>query len=207
MKSPKLEKIDFARTHKDLYSASLKIKEIMANRATFLALTGKGDPGGSDFERAIQQLYSTAYTIKFMLKNSGKLDFAVSRLECLWHMSDAENMPRSEWPWQLLIRIPSAVTAGDVKKAAKEILERKQLDASGVTRLTWKEGRCLQVMHVGPYNEVGRSYQQLDEYAKDKGLTTTCPGHEIYISDPRRVAPQKLKTIIRLPVKAESGCH
>jgi len=202
MKRARLEKIDFAKSHKDLYTASPKIKEVKADRAAFLSFTGKGEPGGPAFQEAIQQLYNVAYTAKFMLKFAGKLDFAVSRLECLWHMQNPDAIPRSEWPWQLLIRIPNAVTAADIKKAGKQILEKKQIDAFKVTRWTWKEGRCLQFMHVGPYHEVGKSYQRLDDYAREKGLTATCPAHEIYISDPRRVAPAKLKTIVRLPVSA-----
>jgi hypothetical protein len=202
MKSPQLAKVDFAKSHKDLYAASLKIKEVKADKATFLSFTGKGEPGGPAFQEAIQQLYSLAYTAKFMLKFAGKLDFAVSKLECLWHMQNPETLPRSEWTWQLLIRIPDAVTATDIKKAGKELLEKKQIDTSKVTRWTWKEGRCVQLMHVGPYDEVGKSYQQLDDYAGGMGLATTCPGHEIYISDPRRVAPSKLKTLVRLPVSA-----
>jgi len=117
-------------------------------------------------------------------------------------MPNPDAIPRSEWPWQLLIRIPNAVTAADIKKAGRQILEKKQIDTSRVMRWTWKEGRCLQLMHIGPYNEVGRSYQRLDDYAREKGLTAACPAHEIYISDPRRVAPAKLKTIVRLSVSA-----
>jgi hypothetical protein len=202
MKSPQYKKIDFAKSHRDLYTASPKIREVKADKATFLSFLGKGEPGGPAFQEAIQQLYSLAYTAKFMLKFAGKLDFAVSKLECLWHMQNPETLPRSEWPWQLLIRIPDAVSATDLKKAGKELLEKKQIDTSKVMRWTWKEGQCVQMMHIGPYDEVGKSYQQLDDYARGKGLATACPGHEIYISDPRRVAPAKLKTIVRLPVSA-----
>jgi hypothetical protein len=199
MKGHELGKIDFAKTHKELYSASSKVKEVIADKATFLSFEGKGEPGGAVYERAIQQLYTLAYTAKFMLKHSGKMDFGVGKLECLWHMEDPGAIPKSEWPWQLLIRIPDPVTESDLKRARNEVQERRQLDTSGVRRWTWKEGRCVQVMHVGPYDEVGKVYQQLDEYARSKGLQTQCPGHEIYISDPRRVAPAKLKTIVRLP--------
>lgn len=200
MKGPKLEKVDFAKTHKDLYSASSKAKEVVAEKAAFLSYEGKGEPGGPAFQGAIQQLYTLAYTAKFMLKNSGKIDFGVGRLECLWHMEDPGTLPKSEWPWRLLIRIPNEVSESDLKKARKEVRERRQLDTSGVRRWIWKEGHCIQVMHVGPYDEVGKAFQQLDEYAQSKGLRAKCPGHEIYISDPKRVAPAKLKTIVRLPV-------
>jgi hypothetical protein len=202
MKKPELDKIDFGKLFKELYTAAPKPKEVTAAKATFLSLEGTGEPGGPAYSVAIQQLYSLAYTMKFMLKHSGKLDFAVSRLECLWLTEQIDQTPMSEWRWRLLIRIPDAVTASDLKRASKEILEKRQIDVTSVKRLAWKEGRCVQMMHIGPYNEVGRSYRQLDEYAREKGLTVSCPGHEIYISDPRRVAPAKLKTIVRLPVSA-----
>jgi hypothetical protein len=205
MKNPKLEKIDFSKLHKDLYSAArAKIKEVDAGKATFLSFQGQGEPGGSAFESAIQQMYSLSYATKFMLKNAGILDFGVGRLECLWHGDDFEHTPRSEWRWQLLIRIPETVVEKHLIQARAEILKKKGLDTAGVKRWTWKEGRCIQTMHVGPYDEVGKTYASLDGFARAHGMKTQCPGHEIYISDPRRVVPAKLKTIVRLPVKRSS---
>ena len=201
MKSPKIEKIDFAKAHKDLYTATSKIKEVRAGKATFLSFEGQGEPGGPAFQSAIQQMYSLAYTTKFMLKNMGKLDFGISRLECLWPGEDMEHTPKSEWRWHLLIRIPEAVTETHLRQAREEIRKRHDLDTSTVSRWNWAEGRCLQVMHVGPYDEVGKVYSSLNEFAKAAGMATACPGHEIYISDPRRVAPARLKTIVRLPVR------
>ncbi len=200
MKSRAPKKVDFSKSHKDLYSATSKVKEILADEASFLSFEGKGEPGGTAFRSAIQQLYSLAYTTKFMLKNAGKIEFAVGRLECLWQMDKLEGIPREEWPWQLIIRIPDQVTEADLKKARLEVLERRHLDTTAVRRWTWKEGRCVQVMHVGPYDQVADSFRQLDEHARSLGLQTRCPGHEIYMNDPGRVAPTKLKTIIRLPV-------
>ncbi len=200
MKRPKVDKIDFSKAHRDLYTATPNAKELTAAKATFLSREGKGEPGGAAFQEAIQQLYSLVYTAKFMLKHSGKLDFAVSKLECLWHTENIEETPRSEWRWQLLIRIPDSLTAGDLKRAREEVRTRRQIDTSGVKRWTWKEGRCVQIMHIGPCDKVGQSYRQLDEHARKKGLTASCPAHEIYISDPRRVQPARLKTIVRLPV-------
>lgn len=201
MKKPEIAKTDFAKTHKDLYTATSKVKEVKAQKAVFLSCEGQGAPGGADFQSAIQQMYSMAFTTKFMLKNAGILDFGVSRLECLWHGDDFEQAPKSEWRWQLLIRIPDNVTEAHLNAAREEVRKKRELDTSSVKRWAWAEGECLQVMHVGPYDEVGKTYKALDDYAKSKGLATVCPGHEIYISDPRRVAPEKLKTIIRLPVK------
>ena len=201
MRKPCLDKIDFSKSHKDLYTATSRIKEVRAEKATFLSIEGQGAPGSPTFQSAIQQMFSVAYTTKFMLKNAGKLDYGVSRLECLWPDAGMDRKPKSEWRWQLLMRIPGSVTESHLKQAREEIRERHGLDTSPVKRVNRAEGRCLQVMHVGPYDEVGKAYKALDDSARSMGLATACPGHEIYISDPRRVAPAKLKTIIRLPVK------
>ena len=203
MKNPNLVKIDFAKLHKDLYSATRQVKEVNAGKACFLSLEGSGDPAGEAFQKAIEKMYSLAYTIKFSLLMSGQLNFAVSKLECLWLMEDPENIPRDQWPWELLIRIPEEVKTQDMKTAGKTILERKGIDTSAVKRKIWKEGRAIQMMHIGPYERVGDSYKLLDRYAQEKGLKAVCPGHEIYISDPRRVAPEKIKTIVRLPVQVQ----
>ncbi len=201
MNESTLEKIDFVKAHKDLYAASSKIKEVKAEKAAFLSVQGRGEPGGQAFQSGIQQLYSLAYTTKFMLKNAGILDFAVGRLECLWHGCDYEKVPKSEWSWQLLIRIPEAVSEKVLQQAREEVLKRRELDTSAVKRWTWTEGRCIQVMHVGPYDQVGTVYTALDDFARAHGQITQPPGHEIYISDPRRVPAAKLKTIVRLPVR------
>ena len=100
---PQVRKDRYSKTHKDLYTATTKIKEVKADKAIFLAFSGKGEPGGPEFQEGIQKLYSLAYTTKFMLQFSGKLDFGVSKLECLWHIEDPDNLPRSEWKWELLI--------------------------------------------------------------------------------------------------------
>ena len=200
MKAPLIEKIDFARSHKDLYTAGSKIKEVKVDKAAYLSIKGVGAPGGPAFTDCIGKLYTLAYTVKFSLKFAGKMDFAVSKLECLW-WEDPAKIPPEKWPWQLLIRVPDGLTETELKKARREILEKKGVDTSAVERWAWKEGSCLQVMHVGPYNEVGPVFNALSVYAQENGMETTGPGHEIYISDPRRVPPERLKTIVRMPVK------
>jgi hypothetical protein len=205
MRGPRLEKIDFSKTHKELYTASSsRIMEVEAGKAAFLSVEGQGEPGGAVFQYAIEQIYSVAYTAKFMLKKAGLIDFGVSRLECLWHGSDFEHTPRSEWRWQLLIRLPDAVNEKHLAQARDEVRKKKGIDTSEVKRWTWAEGRCLQTMHVGPYEAIGKAYSALDEFARTQGMVPQGAGHEIYISDPRRVAPAKLKTIVRLPVKRGS---
>jgi hypothetical protein len=162
---------------------------------------GQGAPGGPQFQESIQKLYTLAYTLKFSVLKSRGADFAVPCLECLWHIDEPSALPVEEWKWQLLIRVPEQVTAEDLTTAGRLILEKKQLDTSAVERLVWEEGPCLQVMHVGPYDQVGRAYCALFEHVRENNLVQNGPCHEIYVSDPRRVAPEKLKTIARMPVR------
>jgi len=101
-----------------------------------------------------------------------------------------------------LVRIPDQVTAGDLAKARKQLLEKKQVDVASVERWIWTEGRCLQVLHVGSYDDLHHSYQKLMTHVKESHLISCGPAHEIYLSDPRRVEPAKLKTLVRMSVKA-----
>ena len=196
----RMEKIDFARTHRDLYSATGKIKEVVAERAVFLSVDGHGAPGGELFQAAIGALYGAAYTIKFTMKKGGRCDFAVSKLECVWDVDDPKRTPVAQWRWRLLIRVPEAVTLAQLK-GAKQALRDKGQDADAVQRVAWKEGRALQTMHVGPYDQVHVAYARLGDRAEELGLDPVGPGHEIYVSDPRRVAPERCKTIVRLGVR------
>jgi hypothetical protein len=194
-----MEKIDFAKLHKDLYSATSKIKEVKADRAVFLAVDGQGAPGGEAYVAAIGALFGVAYTTKFALKKQGTLDFAVSKLECVWDVEEPARTPPEEWKWRLLIRIPEEVGAAELKATALALREKGK-DGAAVKRVAWKEGRCLQTMHVGPYDQVSAAYARLGAHAESIGLTPSA-GHEIYISDPQRVPPERCKTIIRLAVR------
>jgi hypothetical protein len=196
-----MKKIDYTKTLKNLYTATSRIKEVNVGKARFLCIDGKGEPGGKAFHGAIQGLFSMAYTVKFMLKGAKVVDFGVSRLEAFWPECDYGHMPQSEWPWRIALRVPDQVTAAVVAQARKAIKARKGLDASFVKPAAIDEGRALQVMHVGPYDKVGAAYGQLLAHAVENGLALGGAGHEIYLSDPSRVAQSKLKTIVRLPVK------
>ena len=195
-----METIDFAREHKDLYTATNRIKEVIAERGVFLAVDGHGEPGGEDFRQAIEQLYSVIYTLKFSLKKAGIMDFKISKLECLWTVGDPQTTRPSQWEWRAMIRIPSQVTKAQCKAAIGMLKERKGLDASAVKRISWREGRALQVIHIGPYDKVEDTYRKLGSHAAEHGYKIKGPGHEIYINDPSRTAPEKLKTIVRLPI-------
>ncbi len=196
-KKKALEKLDFRKSLKPLYTASPQTTEVRVERGTFLSIDGQGAPGGPAFQQAIEKLYSVAYTLKFMLKGAGRLDFGVPCLECLYTSCDSS---RESWAWTLQLRIPDAVRAGDVTTARAEVKRRRNLDTAGVKRRAWREGRCLQTLHVGPYAEVGPVYERLAGHATQLGLAVGGAAHEVYISDPRRVPPARLRTIVRLPV-------
>jgi hypothetical protein len=193
------KKIDLKKEHRDLYTATKKVKEVRAGKATFLVVDGQGRPGNEDYQEAIGRLYGLAYTTKFTLMKEGGLNFGVCNLECLW--LDDPNTPMDKWRWRLMVRIPDQLRARDLGRMRKLMLESKEIDTSDVKRETWTEGRAVQTMHVGPYDQVGATYRKLGEWAEENGLQPTNPGHEIYISDPRRTAPEKLKTIVRMPVR------
>ena len=195
-----MKKTDFSKELKELYTARRKVEEVTAERGLFLAVDDTGAPGGEAFVRAVEQLYGLAYTAKFELKLSGVLDFAVSKLECVYLVNDPIHMPMDEWDWRVLIRIPEEVTQAHLNSARKTLMARKGVDTSSVKRVTWREGRAVQMLHVGPYENLGETYKTLCEAAAGLGYRVKGPGHEIYLSDPRRSAPEKLRTIVRLPI-------
>ena len=195
-----MERVDLKKEHRDLYAATAKVKEVRPGAGTFLAADGVGEPGGGGYQEALEKLFALAYTAKFRLKKARVLDFGVPNVECLWY-DDPKEKPMSEWRWRLLIRIPDGVTEEHLAEARAELAERKGLDASSVRRIEHVEGRALQTLHVGPYQELGSTYARLAAAAEETGLVLEGPGHEVYLSDPRRTDPAKLKTIVRMPVK------
>ena len=195
-----MDKIDFKKTLKELYRATSKVARVKPDEGTFLAVDGQGAPGGEAFEKAIQDLYPVAYTVKFALKKAGTIDFVVPPLEALWHDNPVEVPDMSQWRWRTMIRVPESVKTEHVREAQESILEKKGTDTSDVQLVRWEEGECLQVLHIGPYDQVGAIYEQLQSSARLENLTLGSPGHEIYLSDPRRTAPEKLKTIVRMPI-------
>ena len=195
-----MDKIDFKKTMKELYRATNKVARVKPGEGTFLAVDGQGAPGGEAFEKAIQNLYPVAYTLKFSLKKAGTIDFVVPPLEALWQDNPVEVPDMSQWRWRTMIRVPESVKTEHVQEAQETILERKATDTSDVKLIRWEEGESLQLLHIGPYDQVGAIYEQLQSSALLENLTLGPPGHEIYLSDPRRTAPENLKTIVRRPI-------
>ncbi|MFH0963050.1 MAG: GyrI-like domain-containing protein [Planctomycetota bacterium] len=195
-----MKSVDIKKDFRDLYRAGSRVEEVNVEPGTYLSVDGQGAPGAEAFSTAIQAVYSVAYTIKFGLKRAGVLDFKVPPLEVQWLVEDPKNTPMSEWRWRALLRVPDGVTAVHVSDAHKSLQTRKGVDASRVRRTSWRGGRELQTLHVGPYDLVAEAYKKL--FAHARGMNAKPRGNctEVYLNDPRRTAPAKLKTIVRMPI-------
>ncbi|MDO6797558.1 GyrI-like domain-containing protein [Shimia thalassica] len=206
-----MEKLDFKRADKAFYTGKAGVWDILDVPAwSFIMMDGQGNPNGPSYARALAALYPVAYAIKFASKAVGN-DYVVPPLEALWWAENPDAFTqnrRNEWQWTVMLRVPETVTRdaferGQVAAAAK--LEKKKQDASAISELrltTLSEGRCLQTLHIGPYTDEAPVLANLhDRVMPDLGVTFHGPHHEIYLSDPRRTDPQKLKTLLRQPVQ------
>jgi len=200
-------KIDLVRELGELYKPSAKKPAIVdVPELKFLMLDGSGDPNKSgEFQEACNALYGMAYTLKFMLKKEGRPDYKVMPLEGLWWMKgtrDFDAAKKDQWQWRLMIALPDEVTAADISRARKELREKKDPSALGKLKFkSFAEGKAVQIMYVGPYSDEGPTIRGLHEFARENGFRLAGKHHEIYMGDPRRSAPEKLKTIIRQPVR------
>lgn len=197
--------LDLKREHRAAYAPSAKAPTVVSvPDLNYLMIDGQGDPGGPEFAAASETLYPVAYALKFQLKHQG-LDFSVMPLEGLWWMGDNTSFDlndRAAWRWTLMIAVPDAVTPADVARAVANLKEKgKPLPAVARLRLErLHEGQAAQIMHVGPYAEEVPTVERLHAYIQEHGWRMEGKHHEIYLGDPRRSAPEKLKTIIRYPV-------
>ncbi|SRR5581483_7006456 len=193
----------------NLYKASAKKAELVRIPAQkFLMIDGTGDPNISKaFQEGVQALYSLAYGIKFGRKKRGEdWNYKIPPLEGLWWSEDMNNFmeggDRSQWQWRLMLAEPDFVTKKEVSEAAKEAGERKKLPALPSVRFEkFAEGPAVQMMYVGPYSKEGPAIERLHAFAREAGYELSGKHHEIYLGDPRRSAPDKLKTILRQPVQ------
>ena len=157
------------------------------------------------FQARLGALYNVAFTIKMAKKFAGQ-DYAVSKLEGLWWGDKNEghfvDQPRQNWNWKLLIRTPDFIKNSDVSEAARSLRAKgRSTDVVEVRLESLREGRCVQVLHVGPYDEEAGTIELMQRFATEAGLPLHGLHHEIYLSDPRRVDPARLKTILRQPVR------
>ena len=202
---------DFVKEYKPLYAPSAKHPAIVdVPDLAFLMVDGRGDPGSSEaFEAAMQALFSAAYTLKFSLKKTDpQRDFKVAPVEGLWWGDDPKptladlQRDRDSWNWTLMIAVPDAVTADEVTAALEAAARKKDLPAAPLLRLErFEEGLAAQIMHVGPYSDEAPTIQRLHEWAAAEGYELRGRHHEIYLGDPRRTAPERLKTVLRHPVQ------
>jgi hypothetical protein len=171
---------------------------IDASPAHYLAISGRGQPGDDLFQRKVGALYNVAFTIK-MAKKSAGVDYAVCKLEGLWWHDDEKTT--GPWNWTLMIRIPEFISVKDLKDAIEKLRAKgKDPEVAEVEIKKLKEGRSVQVLHTGPYDQESAAIEAMQKFAAAQGLTLRGLHHEIYLSDPRRVKPEKLRTILRHPI-------
>jgi hypothetical protein len=202
-----MEKIDLRKQLPHLWKASATKPVLVEVPALgFLMVDGEGDPNTSAaFQEAIEALYGLSYTLKFTSKMGGGADWKVMGLEGLWWADGPEafrTRRKDEWRWTLMVAQPDVVTAEMAEAAAETLRQKKNPAALDRVRLErFEEGLSAQILHVGPYSEEGPMIERLQAFIRDEGHEPAGKHHEIYLSDARRTAPEKLKTLLRHPVE------
>jgi hypothetical protein len=200
-------KVDLKREFGALYSPGREPVLVDVPELPFLMIDGHGDPNTSPaYAEAVQAIYQVAYTLKFTIKRSeGGIDYGVMPLEGLWWVPDMTTFStadKSQWDWTMMILQPDVVTMDMVERAKDAAAAKHPSEALARIRLErFDEGESAQVMYVGPYADEGPTIQRLHAFIDQQGLMRRGKHHEIYLGDPRRSAPEKLKTIIRQPVE------
>jgi hypothetical protein len=200
---------DWKKELKHLYNPSAKEFTLVdVPPMQFLMIDGQGDPNtAAEYSDALESLYPLAYTLKFMSKRELDRDYAVPPLEGLWWAADMEvftvRADRDAWQWTMMMMTPEWITQEQFERAVAEVRRKKNPAALDKMRLeTFHEGLSVQIMHIGPYSAEGPTIARLHgEFLPQNGLVETGKHHEIYLGDPRRSAPEKLKTILRQPVR------
>jgi hypothetical protein len=203
-----MEKIDFKKEWKELYQPSRsEWRLVNVPDLQYLMVDGHGDPNTAvEYTQALEALYAVAYRLKFFSKKQGR-DYVVPPLEGLWW---AENMDafsaarnKSQWDWTMMIMTPDWITHPTFLQAQKAARDNKELPAARKLQLkTYREGLSVQILHLGSYDEEGPALAHLhQEWMPENGFDFNGKHHEVYLNDPRKVAPDKLKTILRQPVR------
>ena len=211
-----MEKLDYKKEYKELYQPKSKPSVIDVPEMIFIAVDGEGDPNTCDeYKQALEILYGLSFAIKMSKMNGtqpkGYFEYVVPPLEGLWYMDDTafdglNITDKSKFRWTSMIRQPEFVTE-DVFEAAKSVLNKKKpdLDLTKARLMKMTEGLCVQVMHIGSYDDEPASIENMRTFISENGYAEDFSDgrfhHEIYLSDPRRTAPNKLKTVIRHPVR------
>jgi hypothetical protein len=206
-----MEKLDLKKTLKHLYNPTAKtVVEVDVPEMRFLMLNGEIEPAKAPdsspaFQAAFEVMFGLGYGLKFRskLNKQRPVDYTVMPLEGLWWTEDGvfDLTNPSGWLWTLMMMIPDHITPADFDAARRELAAKKNpANLPGVRFERWREGLSLQIMHIGPYADEPRSLQKLEAYASQHGYHFKGKHHEIYLGDPRRSAPDKLKTVLRHPV-------
>jgi len=203
-------KLDLTKEYKTYYTAKTTPEIVEIDEGKFLTIEGKGAPGGEEFQAKVEALYSLAYGIKMLMKKQEK-DFTVAKLEGLWWVDSDKaytEVPREEWRWKLLIRQPEFVTSEIVEKARQEVIKKKEIELVNEVKFEkMEEGKCVQILHIGPYSTESESIAKMEKLMEKENLVKNGFHHEIYLimAYPRKVPDEKLKTILRQPVKEQGG--
>jgi hypothetical protein len=197
-------KLDLRKTYRHLLSPPTdEVQVVDVPRLRFIMVDGAGDPNSGTFQDAIQTLYGLSYTTKFALKKEG-IEYPVMALEGLWWTGKSSGKfdakARDKWKWTAMIMQPEVATAAKIRAAAAE-LTRKGKHLSKYRVEDFQEGLSAQVMHVGPYSAEAPTIEKMREFIEKNGFSYNGRHHEIYLGDPRRAAPSKLRTILRQPIR------
>jgi hypothetical protein len=202
-----MQKIDLKKDLKHLYSPSPKeVVVVDVPEMDFLMVDGAGNPNTSqEYQEAVAALYAVSYALKFMVKQGETpIDYGVMPLEGLWWADDMTQFSvenKDIWKWTSLIMQPEYVTQDLFHKATEQVAKKKKLPALPKIRLEgFPEGLSVQIMHLGPYAAEGPTVTKLHRFIQEKGYELRGKHHEIYLTDPRKSAPEKMKTVIRQPV-------
>lgn len=204
-----MQKTDFRKTLKHLYQPPAKdFVEVEVPVMQFVKIDGAGDPNTAPaYREAVEWLYTVSYTLKFASKQQLKRDYTVPPLEGLWWADDMETFltrEKDKWSWTMMIMVPDWIDRAMFDQAVEKAAAKRGARPPASLRLEpYDEGLSVQIMHIGPYDAEGPTIARLHgEYLPAHGLAETGHHHEIYIGDPRRTAPEKLKTVLRQPVGA-----
>ena len=205
---------DFKKEYKEFYMPKNKPEIVEVPKANFIAVRGKGDPNeeGGAYQQAISVLYAVAYTLKMSYKTDYKIEgffeYVVPPLEGFWWQDNVVGIDyadKSSFNWLSVIRLPDFVSEKDFQWAVETATKKKKIDCSSAEFLTVDEGLCVQIMHLGSYDDEPATAALMDNYIEKNGyandLSDTRLHHEIYLSDPRKSPPEKWKTVIRHPIK------
>ena len=205
---------DFKKEYKEFYMPKNKPEIVTVPKANYIAVRGKGNPNEIDgaYQQAISILYAVAYTLKMSYKTEHKIEgffeYVVPPLEGFWWQDNVDGIDyadKAAFNWISVIRLPEFITKKDYEWAVETASEKKKLDCSSAEFLTVDEGLCVQIMHIGAFDDEPQTVTLMDEYIAQNGyendITESRLHHEIYLSDARKVAPEKWKTVIRHPIK------